>query len=275
MKVTVYFPTYSDKQFNTLHALGLGIPGCMMKPLEKFSPNDGDIGVVFGWFKFAYLPTMDKKPVIEHYLSLGDRRLLVVESAFQRRGEYYQIGWNGFAGNADFMSENSPPDRWTNLNIPVKPWKTGSQGKCIVVGQLPRDTQVQHTEHTRWCRRMLEKAQHHYGSKNVVFRPHPKCDDPKIYKIHPRHISTGNLEQALDDARCVVTFNSTTCVDAILAGVPVVTMNRGSMAWNMSTHRIDEPLIYPDRGPWLNAIGYSQWTLAEMKNGLPWKHLNP
>lgn len=271
MKVAVYIPNYNDKHCNILRDFAKGIPGAIVKSATHFKPGEADIGVVFGWFKYAYEPTMSKRPIIEHYLSMGACRLIIVESAFQRRGHYYQIGWDGFAGFADFCSDGVPGDRWKGINIPSKPWRKGNGGKCVVIGQLPRDTQVQDVDHLLWCRWAVEKARQIHG--DVLFRPHPRCKDPGIYGIDENLIDTGKLEDTLARAKCVITWNSTTGVDAAIAGVPVVAMDEGAMAWPMASHTIEEPLTRPDRQQWLANMGYSQWTLKEMREGLPWRHL--
>jgi len=73
----------------------------------------------------------------------------------------------------------------------------------------------------------------------------------------------------------VVTFNSNSGVEALLQGVPVLAFDEGSMVWslcNRSLSDIESPSL-PDRAQWLNDLSYAQWTLAEMKEGLAWKHL--
>lgn len=270
-RVVVYIPTYNDKHCGILKDFAAGIPGAIVKKAIKFKPGDADIGVVFGWFKYAYEPTMCKKPIIEHYLSMGSGRLIIVESAFQCRGKYYQIGWDGFAGYADFKSQEVSSDRWELLRIKSKPWRQDADGKCVVIGQLTRDTQVQDMDHIAWCRATMQKCQRIY--KEVIFRPHPRYEDPSIYGIEEKYWDINSLRHTLAEARCVVTWNSTTGVDAIIAGVPVVAMDKGSMAWPLASHSLESPLRNPSRREWLNQLGYSQWTQKEMRAGLPWRHL--
>lgn len=275
MRVIVYEPSYNDKHCDILRSFAAGIPDAVVRKATDFIPGDGDIGVVFGWYKNAYAPTMAKKPIIEHYRALGRHRLIVVESGFQLRGEYYQIGWDGFAGNADFVPSDVSRDRWDAMPIRSKPWRDQKPGNTVVIGQLPRDTQVQDVDHARWCRETMAKCVDLFGfrSGRVLFRPHPRCNEPEIYGIDQYSMDTGKLEDTLKAAERVVTWNSTTGVDAILAGVPVVAMDRGAMVWSIASHSLEDPLVYPDRKQWLASLGYSQWTLPEMAEGLPWQHL--
>lgn len=274
MKVAVYVPTYNDKHVNILKALAMGIPGAIVKNAIDFKPGVADIGVVFGWYKTAFEPTMVKKPIIEHYLAMGDRRLLVVESAFVKRGQYFQVGWNGFAGNADFNNHDMTADRWDAMGIKTRKWRDRhAPGYCIVIGQLPRDTQVQDVNHIAWCQWAVAEAQRVYGKDQVLFRPHPKCDKPEIYGIDKFIHDRRKIHVALRDAASVITWNSTTGIDALVAGVPVVAMDPGSIAWDMASHGIDEPLRYSPRREWFAKVGYTQWTLQEMREGQPWLHL--
>lgn len=268
-KVVVYEPDYDDKHRTVLRALARGIPGAVVKTLQEFEPGEADVAVVFGWFKYAYQPTMAKKPIIEY----KGHRLLVVESAFQRRGDYYQIGWDGFAGFADFNNEGVPDDRWRAMGIETRPWQRRPDGPVVVFGQLPRDTQVQDTDHVAWCQTTML----HYLRVNerVYFRPHPRQKDPEeVYGVPKRVWAPWKkLPEVLSHARVAVTWNSTTGVDAAIAGVPVVTCDKGAMAWPIAAHGLDAPPRYPSRRSWLAGIGYAQWTLKEMMEGAPWRHL--
>jgi hypothetical protein len=79
----------------------------------------------------------------------------------------------------------------------------------------------------------------------------------------------------LQGAHAVVTFNSNTGVDAVIAGVPIFTIDRGSMAWEVSDHdlsEIEKPNLY-DREQWAHNLAYTQWTMAEMAGGWAWSHL--
>ena len=135
-----------------------------------------------------------------------------------------------------------------------------------------RDVQVQDTDHCAWCRETVE----HFDRRGVTvwFRPHPKIEDIADYGVDPRFIKLGSLGDTLRIARAFVTWNSTSAVDSVVAGVPTVAMDRGSMAYPVAAHDLDHLDYSPTRHRWLAGLGYSQWTLDEMRAGLPWRHLN-
>ena len=269
MKVAVYMPDYNDSHCEVLRAFAQGVPGAEVRYLSEFRP-DTDVAVVFGWYKYAFEKTMLKKPIIDHYLF--HRQLIVIESAFLKRKEYYQIGWNGFAGHADFKNESMPLDRWKKLGIPVKPWQNRHKGLIVVCGQLPRDTQVQDVDHIEWCQKAFDWYFKRFGNR-VVFRPHPRMESPGEYGINKKYFDTRPLREVFAYARMVVTWNSTTGVEAVVAGIPVVACNPGSMSYPVATPEFMETPFYCERDEWLSGIGYAQWTLDEMRAGLPWRHL--
>lgn len=268
--LAVYVPKYNPKHAEILEAFAAGAASCGVDVAVR---NLGDWveakkAAIFGWHKIAFRATWPKQEVISRYR--GDN-LIIVESAFVRRGEYYQVGLGGFAGNADFRSDGVPLDRWQDLGIKPKRWQRRPRGPIVVCGQVPRDTQVQHVDHIGWCRKVVN----YYARRGeyVLFRPHPKIEDPSVYRIPPRLFDVPKLTQSLNRARCYVTWNSTSGVDAIIAGVPVIAMNPGSMAWPVASHSLDAQLRYPSRRQWLASLAYSQWTVEEMRQGLPWRHL--
>jgi len=270
MTVAVYLPKYNEGHQKILECFATGIPGAKVRWLEDFKP-DSDVAVIFGWYKYAFGLTMAKKKIVDHYLP--KQKLIVIESAFLKRKEYYQIGWNGFAGGADFKNKGVPLDRWKSLDIPVLPWQKRKDGLIVVCGQLPRDTQVQDVDHLAWCKATFDWYQKRFGDR-VVFRPHPRNETPGEYGIDPKYFDIRKLRAVFKEARLVVTWNSTTGTEAAVAGIPVVACNPGSMAWPVSQSVLSDIPIYPDRKEWLAGIGYAQWTPAEMRCGLPWRHLS-
>lgn len=266
MKVIVFEPWYDDKHCEVLRALAEGIPDAEVRDVREYEPCD--VAVIFGVVKKAYERTWSKQDVLGNH---SGRSLLIVESAFVKRGEYYQVAWGGFAGHGDFRNEDMPRDRWDSFGVQSRPWQLRPEGPIVVCGQLPRDTTVQATDHISWCRTTVNHYRPMRGG--VLFRPHPRVEDPGIYGIDEALIDTRPLDVVLDEAQAFVTFNSTAGVDAGIAGVPVVACDEGSMAWSIAAQGVGKPLIYPSRRAWLAGLGYSQWTLDEMRRGETWRHL--
>ena len=83
------------------------------------------------------------------------------------------------------------------------------------------------------------------------------------------------IEKAISKAKVVVTINSNAGVDAALAGKPVISLDQGSMVWDISEHNfenINNPK-FNDRTQWCNDIAYAQWHPSELESGEAWNHL--
>ena len=265
-KIIAFDPTYNPKLSMIVNAFAKGC-GAEVHPLGEY--RECDIAIIFGLYKKAFLPTLPKKEIMEKHKG---KRLLVIESAFVRRGEYWQVGWGGQAGHADFNYNGQSLDRWEKLNMEVQPWQIRN-GPIVVCGQVPRDTTIQDTDHHKWCRDTVNFFRNH--NIDVKFRPHPR-DKRNIadYKIPPEYLDLGKLPRTLSIAKCLVTYNSTSGVDGVIAGIPVVSMNMGSFAWEVSSHELLGPYITPDRTRWLAKLGYAQWNIQEILSGQAWSHIS-
>ena len=107
----------------------------------------------------------------------------------------------------------------------------------------------------------------------ITFRAHPLS--PEDYKIKytqksPRHMP---LHGDLKGAAFCVTFNSNVGVEAVLAGIPTITMDEGAIATDVTSHSIYNPYVYPNRWQWAYDLAYKQWTIQEIRSGTAWDHL--
>jgi hypothetical protein len=103
-----------------------------------------------------------------------------------------------------------------------------------------------------------------------VWRPHPGDRGPPIEIPSVKKID-GTLEQTLDSAALVVTYNSNSGVDAVLAGVPTYAADPGSMVWSVSSRNFLP--ITPDRAIWTQQMSFTQWLPDEIENGAAWEAL--
>lgn len=276
MKIIVYEPDYDHKHRKVLRAFAVGC-GAEVRDVEDYV--DCDLAVIFGMPKRAIPRTMSKLPIIEKHQG---RRLIVIDSAPVRRGEYWAVGYGALGGRADFRTEGIVSlSRWRGLGVRTHPWHGGD--KVIVVGQVPHDANVQDTDHIRWCQETFEYCS---SLQPAEFRPHPRVA-PEAYGIPEKYINTEPLVKCLKRASCVVTFNSTMGTDAALRGTPVIALDEGSFAYPVAGHSLADlvpvptltdpvgcALRTPRREPWLAKLAYSQWTLAELESGTAWAHLS-
>jgi hypothetical protein len=195
---------------------------------------------------------------------------IILERAYLGdRFNWYAFGFNGLNGMADFKNEDVKPDRWEKYwRGEVKPWiKSGEY--ALVVGQVPGDASLYGKDPYQWAAQAVAEAKKKY--KRVVFRPHPSHRNPQ--KVAGAEYQQGSLEEALTGADCVITYSSNVAVDAVINGIPAISVHPGSMAREVTTRSLDEPFFKNDLDDWGRKIAYSQWTAEELKSGEAWAHL--
>ena len=173
-------------------------------------------------------------------------------------------GYNGLNGRADFRNANSSADRWKKHGPGLTEWQPPGQ-YALIMGQCAGDMSHAHADINKWYARMIAEWS---AVMPVAFRDHPKGgrfrgDVPKL---------NGTLDEALKKAAIVVTFNSNSGVDALLAGVPVYAEDEGSMVYHAASHTVGQTL-FPDRRQWAHDLAYCQWTQDEYRSGEAIAHL--
>lgn len=192
--------------------------------------------------------------------------VLVIERGYLGdRFSWTSLGWNGLNGRATFPA--APQDHCSRFaeHFEMKPWKDGGD-YVLIMGQVPGDASLQGKDMLPWYSSAAAEAYQKYGMP-VKFRPHPLALK-KGHRQQPRgaEISVGPLDDALRGAAVVITYNSNSGVDSVLAGVPTLSFDCGSMAYDVTGHLIGE-LIKPDRERWASDLAWKQWQLSEIESG--------
>lgn len=243
--------------------------GCAVEVVEGDRPVACDVGVVWS-YKFEAVKAAAGAEV---------GRLVYMERSRWRMPGQARISWDDLNGRGDYCNARVPGDRWNRLPYRgLVPWRGGAaDGDILVCGHVQRDYTFRHVDLAAWYRDAIASARaiDPTGGDRVVFRPHPveaRGADPKGVRIDRARTA----EAAITAARVVVTFSSTIGVDAMIAGVPTVAMDAGSMAADVTPREIvlDPPAPDPAaRRRWADGLGYTEWTHDEIRAGLVWEHL--
>lgn len=219
------------------------------------------------------------------YEAASGRRHLVVERGYVGdRFQWTSMGYDGLNGRADFCNADSPGDRWKKLDEIegrnylggklMQPWRDSRHDGdyVLVMGQVTGDASLRNVRVEDWYRTQLLRIRN--AGLRAYFRNHPLNDRepilPQGVTMLPKEV---RLDDALAGAKWVVTYNSNSGVDALLAGVPVVAMDEGSMVYGLAGRNPEIPPPMLDRTQWARNIAYCQWTLAEISSGKAWDHL--
>lgn len=192
--------------------------------------------------------------------------VLVMERGYLGdRFHWTSLGWNGLNGRAEFPEYPDDGGERFRKHYSLEPWKEGGE-YVLLIGQVPGDASLRGHDLGQWYSDAAMKAQNAYEMP-VKFREHPMAARRGINR-RPAYTesSAGTLEEALAGAAVVATFNSNTAVDAVCAGVPAVAVDEGSMAWEVSAHRIGD-LVRPKREAWAHRLAWRQWSIEEISSG--------
>lgn len=201
-------------------------------------------------------------------LRRAGHEVLVMERGYiGDRFSYTSLGWNGLNGFAMFPDRGvDGGERFAAHGGRLLPWK--NDGKCVLIlGQVPRDASLRGIDLIPQYEAWAMDAKKRFGLP-VFFRPHPDVVKKGLVQqiAFTERSPHESLSAALSEAALCITFNSNSGVDAVIAGVPTITFDSGSMAWEVCGHDIGK-VIRPDRELWAYKLAYKQWSIDEISSG--------
>lgn len=219
-----------------------------------------------------------KRPNIVSWREATGKPVLVMERGHVGdRMVFTSCGWNGLGRRGTYPTAPDGGARWNkHFGYLMQPWKVGGR-YALLIGQVPSDSALYNLEpgFEKWAQVMTDiLISRRY---TVRFRPHPYVvrHGDNFCPKHAEHSTTPYLAEDLIKAALCVTYNSTSGVESVLAGVPTVTMDEGAMAWPVTSHSFLDPLVRPDRTAWAHDLAWTQWTVDEIASGDAWAHLAP
>lgn len=209
---------------------------------------------------------------------------VVLEVGGIRRGETWKVGLNGINRDAYFGSMGNSSDRSDLLQLSLKPWRDNGE-YILICGQHDKSLQwSKMPKMSNWVMSTIEEIQKH-SSRPIIFRPHPRCplehierEYRNVYRQNPVKISGTYDDFDIDYSNiwATVSHSSNPGSHSIIQGVPAF-VSPSSLAYDVANdldflHDIERPLM-SDRTQWLNDYAYTEWTVEEISQGLPLKHL--
>ena len=207
--------------------------------------------------------------------------IIVIEVGGIQRGETWRLGLNGVNRDAYFAPEGNNRNRADRLGLDLKPWR--KQGEYILVcGQHEKSQQWQGLPPVKiWAEETIQNLRQ-YTDRPIVIRPHPRCGfrlttpaENVVYQTPTKKRNTyDDYYIQFKGAWAVVNPCSNPGVHAAIAGVPVF-VHRSSLAspvGNVSLNMIENPAM-PDRRQWLNDLAHKEYTVDEIRQGIPLKYL--
>ena len=132
-----------------------------------------------------------------------------------------------------------------------------------------------------------EKVMKYYGEdinvwmQNTIAKIKKYSDRPIVIRQKPtrrERVTTDTIWNALDDAYCLVTYNSIAASEAILANVPAIALapNAASVICETRIEQIEFLQKHPKDlvETFAAHLSYCQFTSPELRNGTAWRILN-
>lgn len=186
-------------------------------------------------------------------LRANGHEVLVMERGYLGdRFSWTSLAWNGLNNRGTAPVIDDP--RRFNKHFALEPVRPGSD-YVLIVGQVPGDMALMGRDlHPWYCLKAREALE---SGHKVVFRPHPLAGRRGPVRDVPGAITDkGELHASLAGAIKVVTFNSNTGVDAVVAGKVATCEDEGSMIYGMG-----------DREQWAHRLAWRQWRMEEISSG--------
>ncbi len=242
----------------------------------------------------------DKTLLEKVRVDAGKAESCILETSYlEPRRDYVSVSFGTGINNRNrFYGPFDDPSRWNDrFARQMQPWKGNTHGPIVIMGQMPGDMATKpFVNFFDWVYDTYKAAQELDGV--IWFRPHPGMTLPKpkaLQKHHKHcvhadedeiwrgwrkateeglHVTKHELSHVLNLAGRIVTFNSNSGVDAVLAGVPTIAMDAGSMVWDIVGHHLRD-IVMPDRTTWAHALAWKQWAREEIESGYCWDVVCP
>lgn len=257
--------TIADAAHQGMRALG--IP-CRVRNSLCYSGVDSEIAIFYGLADGLYRVFNDyKREGKAVYVDLGywGRRS---KSKFDG---YHKIVVNSRHPTEYFQKRNYSSDRFDRFELKIEPWREKGHN-ILLAGMSGKAAHAEGFKPEEWEKEIVWQLRR-YTDRPIHYRPKPNW--PAAKQLVGTAIQrSSDLSFAFVDCHAVVTHHSNVAVDAILAGIPAFCWEGvASVMSSQEPSAIDNPIMPEDRYQWASNIAWCQWTVDEMRNGLPWRHM--
>ncbi len=265
-----------DKTIAEAMVKGARRHGIKAEALEGDHPENPpcDVVVLFG---------VKARMRFEAYRAAGVQTVMIDKGYYRGRiaiaggkvSKFWRVAVNAHHPTSYLMSLRAPADRWNDLGVEVRPWRTdghqvvlaGSSGKFHAFNQL--------IEPTAYATGIVE-ALRGLSDRPIIYRPKPSWRDAVPIDGAAFSPPKQEIAKVLKGAWAMVTNGSNACFESVLAGIPVIVLG-DAVAKPISSTTLGDivaPRLADDteRQQWLHNLAYCQWTIDEMATGQAFEH---
>ena len=244
---------------------------------------DGNDGIDVIWSVLWHGRMAGNRTIWERNISQS-KPTIVLEVGGIKRGTTWKVGLNGINRDGDYLPSGNDNTRASVLGLNLKPWNT--EGEYILIcGQHDKSLQWQNMPTmSNWVIKTIDSIRKH-TKRPIVFRPHPRSPLPDIekefknvYRQVPNKVAGtyDDFDMNFNNIYATVNYSSNPGIHSVINGIPAF-VGPSSLAYDVGNdidfmHDIEAPSM-PNRTQWLNDYAYTEWTVEEISQGLPLKHL--
>ena len=201
--------------------------------------------------------------------------VLIIEVGNLKRGETWRLSLDhinnlGKFGNQDNLDYSRPQ----KLAVKLQSTPSVRRGEILIACQHQESLQWQGMPAMKdWVADTISKIQQH-THRRVVVRYHPRSSFPfkqsGVTVERPSRIpNTYDDFDIFYNYHCVINHNSGPAIQAAIQGVPVL-CDQSSLAADLSIKwsELDSPYV-PDRTEWFVKLCHTEWTVEEIRQGIP------
>lgn len=191
--------------------------------------------------------------------------------------EFWRVAVNAHHPTRYLATMRSPSDRFDRLGLEMLPWRPSGKAVIYAGSSAKYHSFNGLAPATRYARKIVSRLRE-LTERPIIYRPKPSWHEAEpvrgaAYSRPPEHLS-----DLLPNAHALVTNGSNASFEAILAGVPTIVLGEAVSAPLSSDalEDIETPRLadMEARLQWAADLAYCQWTLAELRSGEAWPHID-
>jgi hypothetical protein len=230
-----------------------------------------------------------RREIYDWYRSQGIP-VLVIEVGALNRNTLWRVGLNNIDWTAEFgLRQPLETGRYKNIGLNPRPWREDRGERILITLQNDKCANWPYTYSSyEWLIETIRMLKRHTDRK-ITVRPHPRKRDPippevqrskgvtvEIPKLEGGGVDRTDFQTMLKSTWAVINVSSNPAVEAVLSGIPafVASNNLASPVCETDIRRIEHPVL-PKRKDWLNRVAHTEWTVEEIRAGIPWQRIKP
>lgn len=247
----------------------LGLNAKLLGSIQRHQAMDRDVAIFYGLADGL-------RNVFDHYKVKGRHAVYIDLGYWGRRKRtrydgYHKVSVNDRHPTAYFQNVAHGPERFQHFGVDIQKWRR--RGSHIVLaGMSAKAAYAEGFAPEEWERATVAELRKH-TDRPIIYRPKPNWTGARPI-VGTRMDCDTPLEKHLVNCHALVSHHSNACVDAVLAGVPVITC--GGVASVMGTKalaKIEDPPMPDGREQWAADLGWVQWNVDEMREGKAFRYL--